>query len=244
MIGTTYDKINNRIKDFWGICSITRASRERRLPTDIDDFDEFKITFEIDQFVKENPKTFEKYITKFLSQYLVLQKHLHRNIKSRVEIQELINNFDKYPDFNNLESIHYYGLSGKIDKIVNHLNGLLNPEPEIQEPPQKVEKLKPFEKIIIFHYLNEKNKLFKYPLNSKSGKYFLSRLLDINPESIKNPVDNITDYTTNKVTEKQAEPLFKTLEKVKSFFHNSDLYEISESIELRIKELKRISGKD
>lgn len=191
---------------------------------------------EIDLFKKEFPDTFLLYLDFFHDWYSMLLSDMEL-MESEIE---LYNDFDKKQRLSNPVNV----LVSWLDIIVTHIEKIIQPENEIEEPITKVEKIKPFEKILIFHYLNEKKELLKYPLNSKSGKYFLSRLLDINPESIKNPVANISDYTMNKVTEKQAEPLFKTLEKVKSFFDNSDLTEISKVIETRINELKRISGKD
>jgi hypothetical protein len=225
-----YDTINNRIIFFnetFAAISVNKLYHAK-LHEKYNQIDHLKITLEIDQFVKEYPEN-NIYLEEFLRKYEKLNKSIKNFLKSNEKPQN--------EPFNQM-------FKSDISKIIEHLKGLLNPESDIQEPPQKFEKLKPFEKILIFHYLNGENKLFKYPLNSKSGKYFLSRLLDINPDSIKNPVNNISDYTTNKVTQKQAESFCKILEKVKLFFDKSDLNEISKVIETRINELKRISGKD
>ena len=232
MSESIYEKVNNRIDVFGEIVQDLVSNPEiqesiyKKYGKDI--LDHLKYISEIDQFKKEFHENNERYLKDFLDRY------------------ERIRMFLAFPDksFKDRKSMENHGLLVCINQIIEHIEGLINPELGIQEPPQKFEKLKPFEKILIFHYLNEKNKLFKYPLNSKSGKYFLSRLLDINPESIKNPVDNISDYTTNQVTEKQAESFYKTLGKVKTFFDESELFEISKVIETRINVLKKKAGKD
>lgn len=182
-------------------------------------------TIEFDQFKIEFPQTHKKYLQSFLDQY------------------EALNQYYSEMAYYHRDLIIGY-LSSCIKEIIFYLKGLLNPENEIQEKSQKFEKLGETEKILIFYYLNEKNKMFKYPLNSKSGKHFLSRLLDINPVSIKNPVLKISDYTTNQVTERQALDLYPRLQKVKTFFDNSELFEISKVIETRINVLKQKAGKD
>ena len=120
-------------------------------------------------------------------------------------------------------------------------------DPEIQEQPEtplKYEKLKPIEKTLIMYYLKI-DCLTPYQMGLKPGNYFLSRLLDINPESIKKPLSKLPDYTTNnKLTESQARNLYPILEKVKQFFDESELFKISKVIEERIKQLRFISGKD
>jgi hypothetical protein len=204
--------------------------------------DHNKITYEFDLLKRELPETYKEKLKPILSDYEWIN-HLHDNLYQPNNQNDEKREFNEYSITNDNEYFIDH-LSRCLKHIIYYLKGMLNPETGIQEMPQKFEKLKPFEKILIFHYLNERNKLFKYPLNSKSGKYFLSRLLDINPDSIKNPVSNISDYTTNKVTEKQAESLYKTLETVKSFFDNSELFEISKVIEPRINELRIKAGKD
>lgn len=145
------------------------------------------------------------------------------------------------------------GLWPELEKYCKSIiDEISTPEIEVMEKPQKFETLKPIEKILIVYYLNQQNKLFNNPINQlslNSGKYFLSRLLDINPDSIRNPVLKISEYTTMNITHKEmtqqkALNLYPTLNTVKTFFDNSELFEISKVIETRINELKRKSGKD
>jgi len=244
MSESIYEKIENRISTLNNIIFGFSVNGKDVVYT-LDDYVQFcggivvsnesqSYIIEFDQFIRENqdPAKYEKYLNTFLEKYVVLDSQFDKLLSWQI----------------NYVVISDITLKSRcIKQIIEHLKGLLNPENEIQATPQKFEKLLPIEKILIVYYLNQNNKLFNNPLNQlslKSGKYFLSRLLDINPDSIKNPVKNISDYTINKVTEKQAESFYKTLEKVKSFFDNSELNEISKVIETRINELKRISGKD
>ncbi len=99
------------------------------------------------------------------------------------------------------------------------------------------------EKLLILHYL-EIDSLKRTILNSKPGINFISKFLEINPDSIKKPFAKIEDYTTNPATRSRAEQLFPTLEKIYQFFIDSDLQRIADKIKPRISELRKIAGKD
>lgn len=187
-----------------------------------------RYTIEFDQLKKDFPDVYKHYLNIFLVQYETLEYLFAKADISNTKVKIL-----------DIKALFIC-----IDDIIKHLNRLLSPENEIQDQPQKFEKLKPIEKILIIHYLKIES-LKRYQYHLKPGVFFLSRLLDINPESIKNPVLKLSDYTTTNIdSEYKARNLYPTLEKVKSFFENSDLNEISKVIEIRINELKVISGKD
>ena len=213
--------------------------------------DEYKFIFEIEQFIKENPVSSYRYLRVFFNEYRALHMELRRKVVKYLPTfydEDIINEdmIDEIEleDSERLDFIdEIEQLSGTLDLIVEFFDDLPD-EQGLPKQPQKFEKLGAIEKILIIHYLKIET-LKRYQYHLKPGVFFLSRLLDINPESIKKPALKISDYTINQIdSESQARNLFPILEKVKSFFDNSDLNEISKEIETRIKELKRISGKD
>jgi hypothetical protein len=226
---STYDKINNHFEQLFTNYMIFQNKDDGgdygKETVVFDEHTEFQLCLEIDEFVKEYPDTNKKYLIPIQEKYRELFAELSGLFKN-----------EKIP--NKIRNLYF--VVGYIDE---HLTELLTPKNEIQEQPQKFEKLKPSEKILIIHYL-EISSLKRYLFNSKSGTFFLSRLLDINPVSIKKPLFKLDDYTTNKLTEGQARTIFPVLEKVKSFFDYSELNELSKVVETRMKELKIILGKD
>jgi hypothetical protein len=232
MSKSTFDKTKKRVSKMLKIYNkvlsreiTNRADRELYTVTN----NPSKYTIEFDQLKRDFPDTFRIYLKEILISYESLREF-------DLEGKQLLLAGNK-------EIVLLDCFTLCLDVIIEHLKELLIPESEIQEQPQKFEKLKPGEKILIIHYLKIES-LKPCQLGLKPGVFFLSRLLDINPDSIKNPISNLDDYTTNPLTKGQAGAICRTLEKVKSFFDNSDLNEISKIIEIRINELKRILGKD
>lgn len=197
--------------------------------------DPYLFTIEFDELKKEYPDTYPKYITKFYNTY--------KSLFGMFEALDLPKNNE-----NEYEHPYINSLSNCLQHIIEHLQEMLKPENEVRKKLTKEERLIPIEKILIVYYLNQSKKLFNNPIgqfNSKPGKYFLSKLFDINPDSIKNPAKKVSEYTTDIIeTQQKALNLYPTLEKVKLFFDNSDLNDISKIIELRIKELRIKAGKD
>lgn len=255
MIETTYDMVFKTKEYLQELVSELFEDNMFKSPrpdwvSEVSKLDEYKFIFDIEQFIKENPVSSYRYLRVLFNEYRFLRMELRSKVvkylptfydedDSEDMIDEIELEDSEGQDF--IDGIDY--LSGTLDFIVEFFYDLPD-EPEIQKQPQKFEKLGAIEKILIVHYLKIES-LQRYQYHLKPGVFFLSRLLDINPESIKKPVLKISDYTINQIdSESQARNLFPTLEKVKSFFDNSDLNEISKEIETRIKELKRISGKD
>lgn len=206
--------------------------------------DPLKSLIELDQLKKEFPETYELYLESILDWYEGLASEIERDIDKCTRSTE-----EEFEMECMLEEIY-----GQIRLIIPHLYEVLklDPENELHTPLDdnfhkthvKFERLSPVEKLLIIHYLKI-DSLRRLPYGFKPGVYFLSRLLDINPESIKKPSYKLENYTTEeKLTEPQARSLYPTLEKIKTFFDNSELYEISKVVEVRISKLKNISGKD
>lgn len=190
--------------------------------------DRLKFMSDIDCIKKEYPDSYKNYLSVFeerLSGLLVA-----------------LNDSPKVP-YNVDESRTVIGISNTLRGELEYLTKILTSESAPQEPPKKLERLKPIEKLLIIDYLKI-DSLKRFQLGQKPGVYFLSRLLDINPESIKNPLQKLDDYTTDKLTDSQAANIYPTLEKVKLFFDNSELKGISKEIEIRINALKIQLGKD
>lgn len=236
MEDTIYDQVNSRLVFF---SETLAALKEDRIYStgviyDYEFVNRLKIISEIDQFVKEYPDTFKKYLQVFANQYFFLFNQV---------LEYLI------PDSDTEKSRLHDRLVIDISFIIEHLNGLLNPEKEIQEqpePPQKFEPLQPIEKILILHYLKF-TPLNNSLLSLRNKEFIFSRLFGINENSIKKPLSKIREYTEYikpKINEDQAEQFYPVLEKrVKPFFDESNLFEISKVIETRINELKTIAGK-
>lgn len=257
MIETTYDKVFKTKEYLEKLVSELFVDDVFKSPrpdwiSEVFKLDEYKFIFEIEQFIKENTVTCYRYLRLLFNEYRGLRGELRSKVVKYLptfydefddDDEDLIDEIEledsERQDF--IDGIEY--LSGTLDSIVEFFIELPD-EPEIQQTPPKFEKLGNIEKILIIHYLKIES-LNRYQYHLKPGVFFLSRLLDLNPESIKNPVLKISDYTTKNIdSASQARNLYPILEKVKSFFDNSELPEISKVIEIRINELKRISGKD
>lgn len=115
----------------------------------------------------------------------------------------------------------------------------LHPSQEKQITEIRMESI---EKLLVLHYLE--TNISKQNWNSKPMIYFLSNLLSINPNSVKKRPGKIEDYTINNLTAGQIPQILPTLEKVHKFFIDSDLQFIAQKVEIRIKNLKQIAGKD
>jgi hypothetical protein len=206
--------------------------------------DPIKMCLKIDKFVRKNPN--KKYSQELLIKYLSLQ------VSIKKYVSELIPNYNY--DERNLNDYPQavFDLFAAVDYITEYLKGLLNPEDVIQEQPQKFEKLKPIEKILIIHYLKiDSLKPINSQLHIKPGIHFISRLFDINTSSIKDAVLKIANYTTDdnsgklpKIEANTANQYIPILKNVKSFFEDSDLKNISKEVGKRIEVLNEISGKN
>ncbi|MBV5313197.1 MAG: hypothetical protein JZU47_07860 [Prolixibacteraceae bacterium] len=198
-------------------------------------FDPLEYIIEFDQLKKEYGNDSVRYLNRFLALYESSESLLIDSDRSK--LNEHTKPITEISDF------VFNPLSNCLKQIIEHLNRLLNPEPEIQETPQKFEKLGAIEKILIVHYLKIES-LKRYQYHLKPGIFFLSRLLDLNPDSIKKPVLKVLEYTTENIdSDSKARNLITTLKTVKSFFDSSELKEISKVIETRINELEIKSGK-
>lgn len=237
MENSIYDQIQKHLDDY----AIINQELENTVPENANelidvrpyDLDSAKVLFEIDIFVRENPDIYKKHLISFQSKFENVRKRICTYV---LENEEAVHK--KYDGNSHIALI----LASHLRKIKNYLTELLNPETEIQEQPQKFEKLLPIEKILILHYLKFEGSSLKYTLAEK--EFTLSRLFDIKEGSIKNPLSKVRDYTEYHVDPKPAEQYFPRLQKVKLFFDESKRYEISKVIETRINELKKIAGKD
>jgi len=206
----------------------------------VDTYDYLQLIWKLDCFKKDNPDNYEKYLNIFFIEFDEIWESFNDLITRVCEplfSTGIMNTFDIH-----IGNKANTGLN-IISATKRHIIELIIPETETQEQPQKFDKLKPIEKLLIINYLKIES-LKRCQFGQKSGVFFLSRLLDINPESIKNPLNKLDDYTANELTYPQAANIYPILEKVKLFFDNSELKGISKEIEIRINALKRQLGKD
>lgn len=190
--------------------------------------DRIMVSMEFEEFKRQYPDTYKKVLADFLKEYIQLQSQCEQYITSQEKFR------------NKLDVIKYVK---DIDYLVDYLQGMVKPDDEVAETYLKSDKLLPIEKLLILHYLAV-DSLRTCIFSSKAGKFFLSSLLDINPESIKKPLSKLVDYTANnELTPKQASSLYPLLERVKAFFDESELSKISAVIETRLTELQMKSGK-
>lgn len=239
---STFDSINETIKSYRNFAEEMFYNYERQQAANhfcanelFSKHDSLKLMSKLDCYRKENPDNYKIYFNRFLDK---LNDCLQRLNEPRVPF-----GIGEIRKFDSEEARMADIVLGCISDAIQHIKELLKPETETQEPPQKFVKLKPIEKLLIIDYLKI-DSLKRCQLGQKPGVFFLSRLLDINPESIKKPLLKLNDYTTIELTDSQAANIYPTLEKVKLFFDESELNEISKVIQIRINVLKRQLGKD
>lgn len=228
---TIYEQVKYSYKGFHSLFNqhILNIVYERPFYTpDYSHLDRIIVSMEFEEFKVQYPDTYKKYLGDFLTEYLQLQSETSQVVCSNENMRYIpsVSKFCK-----------------DIDYIVDYLEEMVTPEDNLPETYLKFEKFQPIEKLLIWHYLNlDSLKLYQY--NLKAGVFFLSRLLDINPESIKKPLSKLNIYTaSNELTPSQARSIYPTLEKVKAFFDESELSKLSTVIEARITELQMKSGK-
>ena len=236
MIESIYMQVKDRIREFQ--ITIDKYYNDDNEVQYVEQTNPLTYTFEFDQLKKEypDPEIYRKYLIDVLERYEWLKSLFVEPDKSANQFKRM--NIDL--------------LLNSINQIIKYLKGLINPETETQEQPQKFEKLKPIEKILIVHYLKiDSLKPISSQLHISTGINFISRLFDINQSSIRDAVKKIANYTTDdntgklpKIEAKTANQYIPILKNVKSFFEKSDLISISEEVGKRIEVLNEISGKN
>jgi len=119
---------------------------------EIDDIDSNKICYVIDQFVIECPVTYEKYLDDLLKMYLIVQRKLKKYLDEFLNLDNDRINELYWTIRNTIDHLQFV-LKIERNRFIDIMDRWVDAQSEIEEQPEKFEKLGPIEKILIIHYL-------------------------------------------------------------------------------------------